>query len=306
MRAEGRSTLVQFQRYGPAMDRSPDLIQVNHPNALVTSYDGALEHFRRLFGAHLNMEIPESDGVRAFLMTIGHVILECFAPVEVTERGQGRLMGRYGDHYLGIEYRVADLAAARDALTAQGVRNIRDPGHVFFTHPADCFGVSFEIFEGDFYDPEMETINPQWTAPPPRAYWAEEHPMGILGLARWTVAVRDLDPAAQFYTNVMGADEVYREPRPNASAESIGLELGGATVELIAPTGEGPIQEFLERYGQHMRSIVYEVKELIQVEKYLQSKGVDLVEGDAPGSRAIPPEQNHGLLFEFTETRQEQ
>ncbi len=52
-----------------------------------------------------------------------------------------------------------------------------------------------------------------------------------------------------------------------------------------------------------MRAIVFKVKEMNQVEKYLQAKGVDLVEGDAPGSRAIPPEQNHGLLFEFTEAR---
>ena len=285
------------------MAKSLDLIQVNHPNALVTSYDDTLEHFRRLFGAHLNMEIPESDGVRAVLMTIGHVILEFFAPLEVTERGQGRLMGLYGDHYLGIEYRVADLAAARDTLAAEGVRNIRDPGHVFFTHPADCFGVSFEIFEGDFYAPEMETTNPRWTAPPPREYWAEEHPMGILGLARWSVAVPDLEPATRFYTSVMGAEQVYQEPRPNASAESIGLQLGDAIVELIAPTGEGRVQAFLERYKQHMRAIVYEVRDMPQLEKYLESKGVDLVEGDAPGSRAIPPEQNHGLLFEFTEAR---
>ena len=285
------------------MEKPPGLIRVNHLNAIVTSYDGAIEHFRRLFGAHLNMELPESDGVRAFLVTIGHAILECFAPVAVTERGQGRLMGLYGDHYIGVEYRVADVAAARDILAARGVRNIRDSGHVFFTHPADCFGVSFEIFAGDWYDPEMATTTPGWTAPPPLEYWAEEHPMGIRGLARWSVAVPDLDPAVEFYTTVMGAEEVYRASRPNASADSIGLQLGDTIVELMAPTGEGAIQAFLERYKQHMRAMVFEVKDMRAVEKYLQSKGVDLVAGDAPGSRAIPPEQNHGLLFEFAEPR---
>lgn len=285
------------------MTGSPGLLQVNHVNAIVTSFEGALDHFRRLFGAYLNMEIPESDGVRAVLVTIGHVVIELFAPVKVTERGQGRLMGLYGDHYIGIEYRVADVAEAREVLAARSIRNIHDDGSVFFTHPGDCFGVSFEFFAGNWFAPEMEAVNPNWSAPPPREYWAEKHPMGILGLSRWSVAVPHLDPAAAFYANVMGAKEVYRESRPNAAAESIGFELGDAIVELMAPTGEGPIQKFLERYRQHMRAIVFEVKSLAAVEDHLRSQGVGLVEGDAPGSRAIPPEQNHGLLFEFTEAR---
>jgi hypothetical protein len=43
-------------------------------------------------------------------MTLGGVMFEFFAP---KERGQGRLLARYGDHYVGIEYHVPDVIRAK-------------------------------------------------------------------------------------------------------------------------------------------------------------------------------------------------
>jgi catechol 2,3-dioxygenase-like lactoylglutathione lyase family enzyme len=132
-------------------------------------------------------------------------------------------------------------------------------------------------------------------------YWSTEHPLGITGLARWSAAVNDLDAATAWYEDFLGAPVLYRESRPNAVAEAAGLPAGDTVMELISPTGEGPVQRYLDRYRQHMRATTFSVHSMERVEQYFAERGITLVDGDAPGTRALPPGQNQGLLFEFTE-----
>jgi len=276
------------------------LVKVLHVNAIVDGRQGTNDHFRDLFGAELHSELPVIDEVEASLMTIGGTLFEWFAPVAVSERGQGRLLGMYGDHYLGIEYQVPDVGDARDVTLAKGVRILRDDGPVFFTHPRDCFGVSWEIFDRDFFEPHDDQP-PTLTKTRTDEYWSTEHPLRITGLARWSAAVNDLDAATGFYEDFLGVPVQYREARPNAVAQATGLVAGDTVMELISPTGDGPVRRYLDRYDQHIRSVTFSVQSLDRVEAYFDERGVALVDGDGPGTRAIPPEQNHGLLFEFTE-----
>jgi Glyoxalase-like domain len=86
------------------------LIHPNHINAIVDGYEATIEHFRDRVGFTLDRRIPDSgDGTDACLMTLGGVMFEFFAPKERGERGQGRLLARYGDHCVGIEYHVPDV-----------------------------------------------------------------------------------------------------------------------------------------------------------------------------------------------------
>jgi hypothetical protein len=126
-----------------------DLLHVNHINAIVDGYQDTVDHFRGLYGAQFHSRIP-GDEVDACLMSIGRVIFEFFAPKQRSERGQGRLLATYGDHYIGIEYEVPDLHVAKDMMLAKGMRILFDGGVYFLTHPADSFGVSFEIYDGDW------------------------------------------------------------------------------------------------------------------------------------------------------------
>lgn len=276
------------------------LVKVLHVNALVGGYQGTIDHFRDLFGGELHFEQPAIDEVETALMTIGGTLFEWFAPVAISHRGQGRLLGIYGDHYLGMEYQVADLAEARAVVVSKGVRILREEERVFFTHPRDCFGVSWEIFAGDFFAPR-DDVTPSLTSAFGSGYWSDEHPLGITGLARWSAAVDDLDAATAWYEDFLGEGVLYREPRPNTVAEAVGLPAGDTVMELISPTGDGPVRRYLDHYTQHMRATTFSVRSMDRVEKYFAERGITLVDGDAPGARAIPPEQNHGLLFEFTE-----
>src|SRR5262245_44812969 len=111
-----------------------ELRRVSHLNVITDGYTDTVSHFRDRLGFQLNMEIPDrGDGTEACLMTLGRVMFEFFAPRARTERGQGRLLDRFGDHYIGIEYEVPDVVLAREACLRRGIRIINDPGNFFFT-----------------------------------------------------------------------------------------------------------------------------------------------------------------------------
>ncbi|MFI5054032.1 MAG: VOC family protein [Acidimicrobiia bacterium] len=275
-----------------------ELLKVNHINAITDGYADTITHFRDRLGLQVNLEIPDrGDGVEACLLTLGGVMFEFFAPKE-RDTGQGRLLDRFGDQYIGVEYQVPDVAAAREVCQAQGVRIINDPGPVFFTYPGSCLGISFEIWTGDWHLPQPGSY---FNDVLPPAYWRDEHPLGVTGLARISVAVEDLDAALETLQNLTGAPLVAKVERPQAGARGAQLTVGDTIFELLAPTGDGAVADYLARYGERIRSTVFRVADLARVEQHLAGQGFSLVPGDADGALAIPTEQNKHLLFEFTE-----
>jgi hypothetical protein len=287
------------------MADSIELSSLSHINAIVDGYKSAVAHFTGVYGGVLNMEIPDDGETRACLITIGGVIFEFFAPNDRNaERGQGRLLGRYGNHYIGAEYRVPNVAMAREKCQELGLRIINDRGEFFYTYPGNCHGISWELWDHDWHDvlsPDNAERREDWRVIPTNTYWRDEHPMGLTGLVRLSSAVEDLGRAVDRFAEVIGAEMVYQVDRPSAGATAAGLRVGDTILELLAPTGLGAVRAYLDRYGERIRSTVFGVLDLGRAESYLLDRGVPLVEGDAPGTRAIPPAHNHGLLFELTE-----
>jgi hypothetical protein len=267
------------------------LIHPNHINAIVDGYEASIEHFRDRVGFILDRRIPDSgDGTDACLMTLGGVMFEFFAPKERGERGQGRLLSKFGDHYIGIEYNVPDVVSAREFANEQGVRIINDLGAAFFTYPGNSFGIAFEIYDGDFSEHDQ-----------PAGYWENQHPLGLTGLARLTVAVDSVDAAVARLHELAEVSPIGAVNRPRAAAKGVQLQVGTAVWELLEPAGDGALADYLGRYGQRIRSTVFKAASLSQVEKHLTGQGFDLIPGDADEALAINPAQNKNLLFEFTE-----
>jgi hypothetical protein len=267
------------------------LIHPNHVNAIVDGYEASIEHFRDRIGFTLDKRIPDSgDGTDACLMTLGGVMFEFFAPKERGERGQGRLLSKFGDHYIGIEYHVPNVTSAREFANEQGVRIINDLGAAFFTYPGHSFGIAFEIYDGDFEDLAQ-----------PAGYWENQHPLGLAGLARLTVACESVEAAVARLDELAEVSEIGPVSRPRAAAKGVQLQVGTIVWEMLEPTGDGPMADYLGRYGGRIRSTVFKAASLSEVEKHLAGQGFDLVPGDADDALAINPAQNKNLLFEFTE-----
>ena len=273
------------------MPRSLTCLHMNHINVMVEDFEKSVDHLRDLYGAQLNLELP-GEHWQACLITIGGVMFEVFAP------RQYLLHARFGPHYVGVEYQVPDADEARTEVLAAGMRVVRELGVAIHVHPAEAFGVAWEFFGRSFHDdpPPVQYSDP----PKPLDDW-REHPVGYAGLERYSVAVSDLESAAEFLTGFLGATFAYERARPAVASRAVGFALANTVVELISPIGPGPVERHVARYGDGIRSTVFAVRDLDQARRYFTGRGITVHPGDAPGSFAIAPEDNLGLLFEFSE-----
>jgi catechol 2,3-dioxygenase-like lactoylglutathione lyase family enzyme len=274
------------------MPNAVECLHMNHINFVVEDYDKSVDHLTSLYGAQFNLDLP-GDHWHACLITVGGVMFELFAPTVYL------LHARMGPHYVGIEYQVTDVDAARTEVLQRGMRVIRELNVAIHVHPAEAFGVAWEFFGRSFQDrqnPPVAYPEPIWSADR-----FAEHPIGYTGLKRYSVVVSDLDAALEFSQSFLGANVVYRDDRAAIAARAVGLNLGDTVLELLTPTGAGPIETFHARYGDGIRSTVFAVRDLEQTKRYFAAQDVVLHPGDAPGSVAVAPQDNMGLIFEFSE-----
>jgi hypothetical protein len=270
------------------MARPIRALDVQHVNVVHEGYDAVVDHYSQLFGGVVVFDRQQPTW-HACLLAVGGTLFEIFAPDEFF------LHTRYGSHYFGIEYRVDDIDAVRETLAAHGVRIVRDLDVAVHTHPADSHGVSLEFFAGDFHtDPELLDV-----PMPPPSYWRDQHPLGITGLHGCTVAVRDLEAARAHFEALLEHDVRYEASRPTVAGTGVGLQVGGAVLELVAPNDDGPLHDHLLEHGEGIRSTVFSVVDLDRVRDHFRAHGIDLVPGDVPDSLAIPPEHHLDVLVEF-------
>lgn len=266
-------------------------LHLNHLNIVVEGFEASVERFGELLGARFVADIPQ-DEWHAGLITVGNVLFELFSPREFL------VAARYGPHYVGVEYQVPDVDAARRVVQDNGIRIVRDIGIAFHTHPADTFGVAFELFHKNFHAQE----NPTWFEPfRPIEYWRDEHPLGCTGLKRYSVAVADIDAAVAFFQDFFGATVQYEAGRPAANARAVGLTLAESTVEILTPIGPGAVQQHLGRYGDGMRSTVFAVQDLDRARRYFTERGIAPLPGDADDAFALGADDARGVIFEFSE-----
>lgn len=266
-------------------------IRVNHINVVLEDYDRSVAHLDRLFGARVIQDLPR-DTWHANLTDIGRVIFEVFAPNDFF------LHTRYGPHFIGVEFQIEDLAVARETCASRGIRVARELGIdvAFHSHPADCHGVSLEFYEGYFHDNNERLQSPMKSA----TWWRDEHPLGLDGLRAITVAVTDLATGRSDFQALFASEVVYEQARPADGANAVGLHIGDTVLEVVAPSGDGPVHQHLLAHGEGIRSTVFGVRDIDQTHRYFAERGVTLVAGSTPERWAIPAEQNLGVIFEFT------
>lgn len=115
--------------------------------------------------------------------------------------------------------------------------------------------------------------------------------MQIKKINRIGVAVKDLDQAIHFLVNVLGAKrgvtyrrdesenyQLLQDEIPAEGLKSYYVTLGGLQIELMSPTNkEGNIGQFIEKRGEGLMTISFQVDDLDAAVKELESKGVRVV-----------------------------
>jgi methylmalonyl-CoA/ethylmalonyl-CoA epimerase len=122
------------------------------------------------------------------------------------------------------------------------------------------------------------------------------------------IAVPSLDAGVALWRDLLGCKEVFREEVASEKVKVVGLDAGGATIELLEPTApDSAIARHLEKRGPGIHHVAFEVTGLAELLPRLKAAGVQLLdEVPRPGSRGtkvafIHPKGALGVLVELVE-----
>jgi methylmalonyl-CoA epimerase len=136
---------------------------------------------------------------------------------------------------------------------------------------------------------------------------------GSLGIHHVGIAVRDLDEAVARYATLVGGAVDHEAVVPEQGVHAVALRVGdGPLVELLAPTGaDTPVGRFLEKRGEGMHHVAYEVRDIQAHLDRLRDEGVQLID-ETPRSGLfglqvafIHPEAAFGCLIELVEPKEQ-
>jgi methylmalonyl-CoA epimerase len=126
------------------------------------------------------------------------------------------------------------------------------------------------------------------------------------------LAVADIDAAIAHYRDVWGLEVSHREQVADQGVDEAMLPLGDSHLQLLGPTGpDTTVGKFIERRGEGLHHIAYEVDDLAGALDELRAKGVPLIdEQPRKGGRGhmvafVHPKGNHGLLVELIQKPQQ-
>ncbi|HKK01694.1 MAG TPA: methylmalonyl-CoA epimerase [Desulfuromonadales bacterium] len=120
------------------------------------------------------------------------------------------------------------------------------------------------------------------------------------------IAVRDLDVAIPFYRDQLGMVYEGREDIAEQQVKVAFLAIGESRVELLEPTAPtSPVARFLEKNGEGIHHVAYEVADLASELASLKAQGVRLIDESprrgAHGTRIafLHPKASGGVLTEL-------
>jgi methylmalonyl-CoA epimerase len=88
------------------------------------------------------------------------------------------------------------------------------------------------------------------------------------------------------------------------------VQVGDAIVELLQPVGnKGVMTKFLEKRGEGIHHICYEVDDINSEVASLKAKGIEIISEPKPGAEGMSvflhPRGTHGVLVELVEKKEE-
>jgi methylmalonyl-CoA/ethylmalonyl-CoA epimerase len=121
-------------------------------------------------------------------------------------------------------------------------------------------------------------------------------------------AVEDIEAAARFYSENFGAEPTEPEVVEEQGIVATMFRVGESMIELVQPTRpDSPVGRFLERRGEGVHHVAYEVEDLEAALRELKRNGVELVDEEpragVGGTRVafVHPKSAFGVLTELVE-----
>ena len=121
------------------------------------------------------------------------------------------------------------------------------------------------------------------------------------------IGVKDIEQATRLWTEKFGVEA--EPPVTEGDMQIVMLQVGNVLVELIAPVGDrGVMAKFLEKKGEGIHHICFEVENIYSAMEELTDKGLELIDKEpregAEGKIAfLHPKSTNGVLTEIVQTR---
>ena len=122
------------------------------------------------------------------------------------------------------------------------------------------------------------------------------------------IAVPDLNKAAAFYRDVLGAKVSEPQDLVEHGVTSVFVELSNLKLELLMPLGEAsPIAKYIEKNPQGgLHHLCFEVKDIHASKEVVENAGVRVLNPPKPGAHGEPvifmhPKDTFGCLLELEE-----
>ncbi len=120
------------------------------------------------------------------------------------------------------------------------------------------------------------------------------------------IAVRDLETARDLYEKLMGTTSYKEEEVPSEGVRTAFFKAGPNKVELLEATDAGsPIARFIEKRGEGLHHVAFEVQDIVAEVQRLRKEGFTLVD-EVPKRGAdnklvvfVHPKDTHGVLIEL-------
>jgi methylmalonyl-CoA/ethylmalonyl-CoA epimerase len=121
-------------------------------------------------------------------------------------------------------------------------------------------------------------------------------------------AVEDIEAASRFYSENFGVEPGETELVEEQHVVATTFSVGESMIELVQPTRpDSPVGRFLERRGEGVHHVAYEVEDIEAALRELKRSGVELVDEEprvgAGGTRVafVHPKSAFGVLTELVE-----
>ncbi len=147
---------------------------------------------------------------------------------------------------------------------------------------------------------------PSAAAPEPRAH------VSATRLDHTAICVKDMGASIALIEDILGQPVAHRESVASQKVEAAFFDFpNGASLELVSPAGNAGLVKFLEKRGDGLHHLALRVKDLDEVLKRLDARGVPLIDKvGRPGARGhrvafLHPKAFGGTLLELVEAHED-
>ena len=136
---------------------------------------------------------------------------------------------------------------------------------------------------------------------------SERNSCAVRHLNHVGVAVRDIGDTLAFYRDLFGVGTSEIEDVPDQGVKVALVRVGASQMEFIQPTdSNGAVARFIERHGEAVHHICFEVEDLQDKLDLLAARGVELVDsaprqGVSGQIAFLHPRSTRGVLIELVD-----